>query len=475
MGVGKLGPASYRDRPRCLPAHLIRLRATHPMVVVPPNPRSVRVARLASPEGPPELLTGMRMALYGHVFRERSGSISTSRTFFGVFFACLLWAPLAWSQPAAEDAPPTPVVIPQEAAAAPAKVVLTPEAKAQVSAVKRARAEGLVGEGTALYRNGLYAEAIDKFRTAYGLTEDVDLLYRIALCHQQLREWNQCVAVFERYLELAPNSPQRDRGRNTRDSCAARQLTDQRLSVTSTPSGASVYLENRKTGLRGQTPLNTAIAPGVHRVWVELDGYAPVMQDIEVQQGEPFNLNLVLKPRDDSGWLFVDASIREAKVFLDGEAIQLTPFVAPITVSAGPHQVIVERRGFTRITTQIDVQRARLTVVDAPLMLSDPPSTWRSSVGWTANVLGALSIAGGVVAWQFADDAYNDTAEFDTLAGYERMGYGVGGGLLALGLGLIIWDAVRAGVDPEDLNPAYGEQPPLPIGAKKTTAGEAAQ
>ena len=230
-----------------------------------------------------ELLTGMRSPLYGHAVRLWSGAISISQTSSVVLVASLLWATAAWGQSPSEDAPLVPVSVPQSGPSVPGRVVLTPEAKAQVSAVERARAEGLVGEGTALYRNGLYAEAIEKFRTAYGLTEDVGLLYRIALCHQQLRQWNECVAVFDRYLELAPNSPQRDRGRNTRDSCSARQLTDQRLSVTSTPSGASVFLENRKTGLRGQTPLDTAIAPGVHRVWVELDGYGPaqVFADVE--------------------------------------------------------------------------------------------------------------------------------------------------------------------------------------------------
>ena len=72
------------------------------------------------------------------------------------------------------------------------------------------------------------------------------------------------------------------------------------------------------------------------------------------------------------------------------------------------------------------------------------------------------------MAWQFADDAYNDTREFDTLSGYERMGYGVGGGLLTLGIGLIIWDGVRAGISPDDLNPAYGTPPPLPIELQTT-------
>ena len=353
------------------------------------------------------------------------------------------------------------------ASPAPDRVVLTPEAKAQASAVAQARADGLTVEGTTLYRNGLYQEAIAKFRTAYTLTEDVDLLYRIGLSHQQLRQWDKCVAVFDQYLELAPSSPKRDRGLNTRQSCATRRLTDQRLSVTSSPSGAAVYLENRKTGLRGQTPLETVLPPGIHRVWVELDGYAPVMQDIEIVQGEPFTLNLVLKPRDDSGWLFIDANIREARVFIDGEVVQLTPFVAPISMSAGAHQIIVERTGFTSLSTQVTIKPARLSTVDVSLALLAAPSTWRSSTGWAANVLGVLAIVGGVVAWQFVDDAYNDTADFDDLAGYERLGYGVGGGLLTVGVGLITWDLLRGGLAPGDVNAAYGAPPPLPIGARR--------
>jgi hypothetical protein len=46
---------------------------------------------------------------------------------------------------------------------------------------------------------------------------------------------------------------------------------------------------------------------------------------------------------------------------------------------------------------------------------------------------------------------------------YEYVGFGVGSGLLALGIGLVIWEAVRAEVRPEDR--ITMERMPMPVAA----------
>ena len=97
-----------------------------------------------------------------------------------------------------------------------------------------------------------------------------------------------------------------------------------------------------------------------------------------------------------------------------------------------------------------------LTRVDAPLERTSQLTTWRSATGWVAVSLGLLSVVGAVVAGHYADQRYNDTAEFDELAGYERLGYGLGSGLAGLGLGLVIWDYARDDILTSDRNPAYG-------------------
>lgn len=69
-------------------------------------------------------------------------------------------------------------------------------------------------------------------------------------------------------------------------------------------------------------------------------------------------------------------------------------------------------------------------------------SSWRTPVGWTAAALGAASLVTGVIAWQATEDKYNDTDSFKSLATLERVGYGVGYSLLAIGSGLLIWDLI---------------------------------
>ena len=66
------------------------------------------------------------------------------------------------------------------------------------------------------------------------------------------------------------------------------------------------------------------------------------------------------------------------------------------------------------------------------MVQADSASSWRTNLGVASTIVGALAIGGGVVAMVFANDEYNDTEDFETLAGLERLGYGVGGGLMAV-------------------------------------------
>lgn len=394
---------------------------------------------------------------------------------------CALFAAAAFAQP--PDPPPagepkTVVVTPpttdaQDAPPGEAKVMLTPQAEADAAAAARAKAGELIKEARRLYSSGLYEQAIAKFSEAYTLDPDPQILYSMAVSHQQLRDWEKCVAVMEDFIAKTPPGPDPtlDRARNVRDLCEARIERDQELIVESQPAGAQVFVDNKNAGVKGQTPFRMFLRPGKHRIWVELDGYEPVMQDIEVQKREPFRLNLSLKPQQDAGWLYVDATVTGARVFVDGQSVGLTPFGAPQRFAVGPHQVIVERDGYTRVTASPVIERGQLTRVDAYLVRTETDSSWRSNLGIVSTVLGGLAIAGGVTAYVFAEDEYNDTADFETLAGLERLGYGLGGGLLAVGISLIVWDLSRDVIDDEHRNPEYGKPVQRPAPAARLMVG----
>lgn len=363
------------------------------------------------------------------------------------------------------DGQPVPVPVPVPASATSAAAVAAPA----LSPADKKRAQALKAEGAKFYSQGRYKEAIDKFSRAFAINQDINLHYNIGVSYEQLEAWQECVSFLDRYIAKAPVGPKKDRAANKRKSCEARLQTDQTITITSTPPGAKVYIDDKKTGVKGATPYTGTLPPGQHKVWIELDGHEPVSQTIDVQQGAPFSLNLQMRKFANQGWLYVDSSIINAQVYINGKNVGLTPFESPLPYPAGLHQVVVQRDGYSRFSTQVQVFKGRLARVDAYVSQVETNSTWRTSLGWTMEVLGFVAIAGGVTAYFFAEEEFNDTQTFKDLAFYEKLGYGVGGGMMAIGTALLIWDAARDVIAEKDRNPKYGD--PVQIrGAEQPSA-----
>ena len=336
------------------------------------------------------------------------------------------------------------------------EVYLTPQAAEELSEMEQRLVSRLRKEGRQFYVNGAYEQAIRKFEEAYRISGENDILYDLALTFQIVRNWERCIGLLGRFLENAPASPKKDRAFNILQSCRARGEVSQTLILKSRPSGAAVYLDNRKTAMKGQTPLTLKVAPGVKRIWFEIDGYEPAIRDVEISRDQPLTLFVTLKERVEKGWLFVDSDIRDSQIYLDGSPLQLTPMLRPVPVMAGRHQVQLRRQGFEPVEKYVTVERFQLTRVDAAMGQLGTTSSW-SSLGWTSLSLGLVSFAVGGVASYYADQEYNDTPTFDNLKQYEGLGYGVGASLALSGLALIIWDLLRDNVKEADKNPLYGQ------------------
>jgi hypothetical protein len=152
------------------------------------------------------------------------------------------------------------------------------------------------------------------------------------------------------------------------------------IGVTSTPSGANVYLDN---AYRGFTPLTLDAVPnGNHAVILRLDGYEETSQTISVM-GDLQPVNAVLKtratpsptaattgqatgsttvkpgqtvapPEPVSGSLSVTTSPPGALVYVDGEMKGVTPAIIP-GLPAGAHSVHLVLAGYSDLKTTITV------------------------------------------------------------------------------------------------------------------------
>jgi len=163
------------------------------------------------------------------------------------------------------------------------------------------------------------------------------------------------------------------------------------LSVTSTPSGASIVLDG--TDRKTMTPATlTGVSPGSHTVLLRLTGYADGRQDVTVTAGGASTLHLALSKQPDASkppvepsqppvepgtppvtppaqvetTLRVASTPSSAAIVLDGkETDKLTP--ATIVVASGSHTVSLRLAGYAGATRTVSVAKGGQASLSVPL------------------------------------------------------------------------------------------------------------
>jgi len=143
------------------------------------------------------------------------------------------------------------------------------------------------------------------------------------------------------------------------------------LSVTSTPSGADVYVDNAYKGL---TPVSIGAIPnGNHALLVKLDGYQDYLRTVSVMgDTQGITASLVLKPTPTIttvqptgtvtlpqtpggyGSLVVTTSPPGAQVYVDNALKGITPATIP-GLPAGTHALLLKMDGFEDLSTTITI------------------------------------------------------------------------------------------------------------------------
>jgi hypothetical protein len=118
-----------------------------------------------------------------------------------------------------------------------------------------------------------------------------------------------------------------------------------RLTVDSTPSGASTYVDDERAGA---TPLSLdTLAPGAHDLRVEKPGHRPYRERVSLAPGAPRHVTVRLTPlpgRLRVLVLFENKGIW-ASLAVDGEAVgDLRTLTRELP--AGSHRVTAKREGY---------------------------------------------------------------------------------------------------------------------------------
>lgn len=274
-------------------------------------------------------------------------------------------------------------------------------------------------------RAGNYEAAIGHLFRAHDADPQPLDLYAIAVDYERLGNPRQAVEWYERYLDAAPASPDRDR---VTRAIADLKTRPSRLSVRTIPDGARVVIDAKPAGT---TPLVVSLPGGAHHVEVELGGDgsgsgasgsdgsdagnsgsdagsggsdAGVVRasgDVVLEYGEPADIAFALGGA--AGTIAVGGGAPPgATLAIDDVVIGALP--AHALFAAGSHVVRVTAPGYAPYETHVDVAAGATTRVDVELELARsavPPAPAKQ-----AGALGPVSfLAGGVIGGEIRGGA----------------------------------------------------------------------
>ena len=340
------------------------------------------------------------------------------------------------------------------------------------------RAEALAAEGKELANVQSWAEAASKFQESILVFAITDNFYNLAYCYEQMGEWKGCVEFYTKYIEgyrADHNGADPSDLRSVQRSIGKCQETAQPpVEITTSPPGAQVAVGDRNTIL-GTTPFTKKLEPGTYQIFVTKEGFDTVETQIIVQPRQESRFHFDMVRTTNIGKVQILVNVREATIYIDGKNFGISPYMDTPDLEVGRHQIVITKDRYNSINSTFEVQKNQTTTLAYELFLVDAAPSWRSYLGWASVSIGIVGIAGGVVAFRFAEDEFNDTDDFDQLVLLQNIGYGVGGGLLGLGTVLLIWEVFSDAVDEDDLiqeQPSgAGRAPPFGFGVTPLDGG----
>ncbi|WP_437937922.1 kelch repeat-containing protein [Sorangium sp. So ce341] len=251
-------------------------------------------------------------------------------------------APASPPAAAAPASPASAAPAPPSAAAAPAPppsdAVEPPPA---VDPVAEARAH--FERGLDLYRQGAWEAALAEFLASRQDYPTWSATSSAALCLQQLRRYDEALALFETLLgDFAQRLPPETRNAAQQAVVRLRGLVGT-VDVADAEIGASIMVDGQH---RGDYPLPAPlrVGAGSHVIRVYKDGFEPFETRVDVAGGQVVRILSRLQKLVESGRLrVIERNGKALDVLVDGYTVGKTPWEGPL--SPGQHTVVLRGPG----------------------------------------------------------------------------------------------------------------------------------
>ncbi|WP_437876586.1 TonB-dependent receptor domain-containing protein [Sorangium sp. So ce513] len=125
------------------------------------------------------------------------------------------------------------------------------------------------------------------------LVPNRNVIFNIARTYEALQEYPDAFRYYVQALEQEPNAARRPA---IEEALARIRPNVAVINVQTDPPGATVYINRRDLGGRGNTPRLLGFQPGKHKIIVDLEGYEPAeVENVEAKIGEQTNVAIKLK------------------------------------------------------------------------------------------------------------------------------------------------------------------------------------
>lgn len=353
------------------------------------------------------------------------------------------------------------------------------------SAAHAQDAGDLVERATQAFSEGEFEDAAALFAEAFELDPHPVIMFNLARAHQELGDLPGAVNFLKiirtmdapaHVAEAAEEKIQEvealliAQGYDPATVTSATYVPRGSLTLTTQPDGAEVFINHEYAG---RTPyVQDLMDEGTYTVLIELEGFHPINQDIELSGGRmnlrAFTLNERTQIAEyvppDPGYLTIRGPVSSLEILIDGEMAGYTPMLAQ-GMSPGTYSLTVQGEGWHPFRTAVEVSSnaetevvARMEPIDARSVMN--PNRSRRSAGTGLMAGGGAVLVGGAIfgvlamneAGQYNDNpsdpergVFRDNARRNALV--ADISYGVGGALFVTGA-LLRW--VNAGG--EDVN-----------------------
>ena len=225
------------------------------------------------------------------------------------------------------------------ALAAPVPLAAQEDARAAEASARRhfqegnrlaSRAERLRGAR----RTELLERALGEYAQALAYVRSRNVLFNAAAVAQKLERWAEVHGYFREILAIPGLSPE-DRTEAEAGLDEARPRIGV-VDLTSTPDGATVWVDRPDLAPEGTAPIELGLTPGRHTLFLRLEAHEDAQLEVEVAAGDRESRSVTLE--GEPVILRLSPPPRDGRLLLDGEEVQ----AGDLEVRPGPHTVRFE-------------------------------------------------------------------------------------------------------------------------------------